>query len=83
MRLLYGGRNSLEIGGVATLITMILATLIGVAAGYFRGWVDGVLGRVLDLLWAYPVVILGRRARRHAGASAASTSGSSSSRATR
>ena len=59
MRLLYGGRNSLEIGGVATLITMVLATLIGVAAGYFRGWVDGVLGRVLDLLWAYPVVILG------------------------
>jgi peptide/nickel transport system permease protein len=59
VRLLYGGRNSLEIGGVATLITMILATLIGVAAGYFRGWVDGILARVLDVLWAYPVVILG------------------------
>jgi peptide/nickel transport system permease protein len=59
VRLLYGGRNSLEIGGVATLITMILATIIGVCAGYFRGWVDGVLARFLDLLWAYPVVILG------------------------
>jgi peptide/nickel transport system permease protein len=59
VRLLYGGRNSLEIGGVATLITMILATIIGVAAGYFRGWVDGILSRVLDVLWAYPVVILG------------------------
>jgi peptide/nickel transport system permease protein len=59
VRLLYGGRNSLEIGGVATLITMILATLIGVAAGYFRGWVDGILARILDVLWAYPVVILG------------------------
>jgi peptide/nickel transport system permease protein len=59
VRLLYGGRNSLEIGGVATLITMFLATLIGVAAGYFRGWVDGILARVLDVLWAYPVVILG------------------------
>jgi peptide/nickel transport system permease protein len=59
VRLLYGGRNSLEIGGIATLITMILATIIGTAAGYFRGWVDGILGRVLDLLWAYPVVILG------------------------
>jgi peptide/nickel transport system permease protein len=59
VRLLYGGRNSLEIGAVATLITMILATIIGVAAGYFRGWVDGILARVLDLLWAYPVVILG------------------------
>ena len=59
VRLLYGGRNSLEIGGIATLITMILATIIGTAAGYFRGWVDGILGRLLDLLWAYPVVILG------------------------
>jgi peptide/nickel transport system permease protein len=59
VRLLYGGRNSLEIGGVATLITMVLATLIGVSAGYFRGVVDGVLSRVLDVLWAYPVVILG------------------------
>jgi peptide/nickel transport system permease protein len=59
VRLLYGGRNSLEIGFVATLITMIFATIIGVAAGYFRGWVDGILSRVLDLIWAYPVVILG------------------------
>jgi peptide/nickel transport system permease protein len=59
VRLLYGGRNSLEIGFVATLLTMFFATLIGVAAGYFRGWVDGILSRVLDLIWAYPVVILG------------------------
>jgi peptide/nickel transport system permease protein len=59
VRLLYGGRNSLEVGAVATLITMILATIIGVAAGYFRGWVDGILSRALDLIWAYPVYILG------------------------
>jgi peptide/nickel transport system permease protein len=59
VRLLYGGRNSLFIGGVATLITMVLATIIGLASGYFRGAVDGVLSRFLDLVWAYPVVILG------------------------
>jgi peptide/nickel transport system permease protein len=59
VRLLYGGRNSLEIGFVATLITMILATIVGVAAGYFRGWIDAVLSRMLDLMWAFPVVILG------------------------
>jgi peptide/nickel transport system permease protein len=59
VRLLYGGRNSLEIGFVATFITMFLATIIGVAAGYFRGWVDAILSRVLDLMWAYPVIILG------------------------
>jgi len=59
VRLLYGGRNSLEIGAIATLLTMLLATITGIAAGYFRGWTDAVLGRVLDLIWAFPVVILG------------------------
>jgi peptide/nickel transport system permease protein len=59
VRLLYGGRNSLEIGVVATVITMVLATLVGTAAGFFRGAVDGVLSRGLDLIWAYPVVLLG------------------------
>jgi peptide/nickel transport system permease protein len=59
VRLLYGGRNSLEIGAIATLITMLLATIIGTATGYFRGWTDGILGRVLDLIWSFPVVILG------------------------
>jgi peptide/nickel transport system permease protein len=59
VRLLYGGRNSLEIGFIATAITIVLATLVGTAAGYFRGAVDGVLSRALDLIWAYPVVLLG------------------------
>jgi peptide/nickel transport system permease protein len=59
VRLLYGGRNSLEIGAVATLITIVLATVAGTVAGYFRGAVDGVLSRALDLIWAYPVVLLG------------------------
>jgi peptide/nickel transport system permease protein len=59
VRLLYGGRNSLEIGAVATLITMLLATIIGVVAGYSRGLIDGILTRALDVIWAYPVYILG------------------------
>jgi peptide/nickel transport system permease protein len=59
VRLLYGGRNSLEVGFLATAITMILATFIGTVAGYFRGAVDAVLARLLDLIWAYPVVLLG------------------------
>ncbi len=59
VRLLYGGRNSLVVGTVATLISMILATMIGIVAGYTRGIVDGVLTRMLDVIWAYPVYILG------------------------
>jgi peptide/nickel transport system permease protein len=59
VRLLYGGRNSLEIGVVATLITMFFALILGVAAGYFRGVADGVITRVLDVIWAFPAVLLG------------------------
>jgi peptide/nickel transport system permease protein len=59
VRLLYGARNSLLIGVSATLITLLLATILGTIAGYFRGWSDSVISRVMDLVWAYPVVLLG------------------------
>lgn len=59
VRLLYGGRASLEIGLLAAAITMVLATIVGTTAGYFRGMVDGVLARVMDLIWAYPPILLG------------------------
>ncbi len=59
VRLLYGGRNSLEIGFVATFLTMILATILGTIAGFFRGFTDGLISRILDVLWAYPAVLLG------------------------
>jgi peptide/nickel transport system permease protein len=59
VRLLYGGRNSLEIGVVATLITMIVALILGVVSGYFRGIADGIINRLLDIIWAYPAVLLG------------------------
>ncbi len=59
VRLLYGGRNSLEIGAVATLITTLLAMICGLLAGYFRGLTDGIISRTLDIIWAYPVLLLG------------------------
>jgi peptide/nickel transport system permease protein len=59
VRLLYGGRNSLEIGLMASLITLVLATMLGLAAGYYRGITDGIISRTLDLIWSYPAVLLG------------------------
>ena len=59
VRLLYGGRNSLEIGFVAMLITMIFGTVLGTVAGYFRGAADSLISRVMDVIWAYPAVLLG------------------------
>jgi peptide/nickel transport system permease protein len=59
VRLLYGGRNSLIVGFLATLLTMVLATVFGVAAGFYRGLADSVLSRILDIIWAYPAILLG------------------------
>jgi peptide/nickel transport system permease protein len=59
VRLLYGGRNSLEIAAIATAITLVLAICLGMLAGYMRGLTDGVLSRLFDLVWAYPAVLLG------------------------
>jgi peptide/nickel transport system permease protein len=59
VRVLYGGRTSLEIGAIATLITVFFATICGILAGYFRGPTDTVIRSVLDVIWAYPAVLLG------------------------
>ena len=57
-RLLYGGRNSLLIGLASALLCCLLATAIGVLAGYAGGPIDAVLSRFLDVLWSVPVYLL-------------------------
>ncbi|MGE0240356.1 MAG: ABC transporter permease [Parvibaculaceae bacterium] len=57
-RLLYGGRNSLLIAGASTIITLLVATVIGLTAGFFGGITDTILSRILDVLWAFPVYLL-------------------------
>ena len=57
-RLLYGGLNSLLIAGTATVLTLAAATLLGLAAGFFGGFIDTLLSRILDVLWAFPVYLL-------------------------
>ncbi len=59
VRLLYGARNSLFIGVAATVICILLAVSLGLLAGYFRGWVDAIISRSLDVVWAFPVLLLG------------------------
>ena len=59
VRLLYGARNSLLIGLAAALLTTILATIAGLVAGYFGRWVDAVVRSTLDVIWAFPVILLG------------------------
>jgi len=59
VRLMYGGRTSLFIGFVSGLITTFLAVVLGLLAGYYRGWVDAVIARTLDVLWSLPVLLIG------------------------
>jgi peptide/nickel transport system permease protein len=59
VRLLYGGRTSLFIGAVATVIIIVFGTLAGLLSGYFRGVADMILRPLMELIWSFPVVILG------------------------
>jgi peptide/nickel transport system permease protein len=58
-RLLYGGRNSLFIGVTSAAICTILSVVLALLSGYFGGIVDWIISRFFDLVWAFPVVLLG------------------------
>jgi peptide/nickel transport system permease protein len=58
VRLLYGGRASLFIGIVAAIITTILSVVFALLSGYYGGWTDTIISRFMDVIWAFPVVLL-------------------------
>ena len=57
-RLLYGTRVSLMIAFLATTIVVTTGVLIGIFAGYSRGWIDSVLSRIMDLTLAFPFLLV-------------------------
>ena len=57
-RILYGARTSLIIGIVANGVALLIGTLVGVTAGYFRGWIGSALMRFTDLMMAFPALLL-------------------------
>ncbi len=57
-RALYGARISLSIGFIAVAISVTLGTAVGAVSGYFRGWVDTVLMRFVDVLISFPRLVL-------------------------
>jgi len=57
-RILYGARTSLIIGVVANGLALLIGTIVGITAGYFRGWVGAVLMRFTDLMMAFPALLL-------------------------
>jgi peptide/nickel transport system permease protein len=57
-RLLVGTRISFTIGISAAFLSMVVGVTLGLVSGYFGGWIDSIIMRFIDLLWAFPVIIL-------------------------
>jgi peptide/nickel transport system permease protein len=58
VRLLYGGRNSLKIGIGSALICTFFAVVLALLGGTYGGWIDWIVSRFFDLIWAFPVFLL-------------------------
>ncbi|MEP6640914.1 MAG: ABC transporter permease, partial [Gaiellales bacterium] len=57
-RVLYGGRSSLEVGVGSAVICCIFATVFALLAGFHGGALDAVFSRSMDVIWAFPVLLL-------------------------
>jgi ABC-type dipeptide/oligopeptide/nickel transport system permease subunit len=58
-RVLYGAQVSLKVAFIGTGLSVLLGIILGTIAGFFRGWVDTGISRTLDVLLAFPVLLLG------------------------
>ena len=57
LRLLYGAQTSLEVAVLATVGSVALGVLMGLLAGYFRGWVDTVVSRLIEVVMVFPALL--------------------------
>lgn len=56
--MLYGARTSLYVGFLTVLLSLSIGVLVGLIAGYYRGWIDTALMRTVDLIMAFPGILL-------------------------
>jgi len=56
-QILFGLRTSLIIGGLATALSLVFGVTFGLIGGYFRGFTDTVISRIMDLLLSFPVLL--------------------------
>ncbi len=57
-RVLYGGRVSMAVGLIAVLITMFIGIPVGAIAGYYGGWIDNILMRIIDTFLTLPSLLI-------------------------
>jgi ABC-type dipeptide/oligopeptide/nickel transport system permease subunit len=58
-RVIYGTRVSLEVGILGTAVATSIGVVIGVLAGFYRGWIDTLLSRFVDVVLSIPILLLG------------------------
>ncbi len=58
-RVIYGTRVSLEVGIFGTAVATLIGVVIGTLAGFYRGWVDTLLSRLIDVVLSIPILLLG------------------------
>ena len=58
-RTIYGARVSLEVALISTGIAVFIGTIVGLLAGFYRGWTDTILSRLTDVVLAFPILLLG------------------------
>ncbi|MDO5603740.1 MAG: ABC transporter permease [Paracoccus sp. (in: a-proteobacteria)] len=56
-RIIWGARIALQVALIAGVLTALIGAALGLAAGYFRGWVDAVISRLIDIWMAFPPVL--------------------------
>lgn len=57
-RLIYGSRNSLIFGLIPPVLAAIIGTFVGICAAYFGGWLDRIVAKLIDMLQAFPDLLL-------------------------
>lgn len=57
-RVLYGARLSLQVGLISVALASVAGTLLGIVAGYYGGWLDIIIMRLIDLMLAFPSILL-------------------------
>jgi ABC-type dipeptide/oligopeptide/nickel transport system permease subunit len=57
-RVVYGARISLEVAFIATGVAVFIGVVVGMVSGFFRGWADTVLSRFMDIMLAFPILLL-------------------------
>ena len=57
-RVIYGARISVMIGLISVAISLVPGTLLGLMSGYFGGWMDSLIMRLMDMLLAFPAILL-------------------------